>query len=149
MTREGNFTQLSLTRVDLDSQRLVRTDDCENCGIGQLNTKVEGLVLKIIEEDKISHARKKLTAEANTQTEKSPSEDNTWHYVAVSVTLVSALMSYNASNSYNDLSAKNSTLATQYANSSSSSEKAAYKSEYDSNASQINRTKAVCRLGIY
>ena len=25
MTREGNFTQLSLTRVDLDSQRLVRT----------------------------------------------------------------------------------------------------------------------------
>ena len=106
------------------------------------------MVLKIIEEDKISNARKKLTAEADTQTEKSPSEDNTWHYVAVSVTLVSALMSYNASNSYNDLSAKNSTLATQYAN-SSSSEKAAYKSEYDSNRSQINRTKAVCRLGIY
>ena len=106
------------------------------------------MVLKIIEEDKISHARKKLTAEADTQTEKSTSVDNTWHYVAVSVTLVSALMSYNASNSYNDLSAKNSTLATQNAN-SSSSEKAAYKSEYDSNASQINRTKAVCRLGIY
>ncbi|MCH2269981.1 MAG: hypothetical protein MK510_05455 [SAR324 cluster bacterium] len=127
---------------------MFRTDDCENSGIGQLNTKVEGLVLKIIEEDKISHARKKITAEVDTQTEKSPSEDNTWHYVAVSVTLVSALMSYNASNSYNDLSAKNSTLATQYAN-SSSSEKAAYKSEYDSNASQINRTKAVCRLGIY
>ena len=142
MTREGNFTQLSLTRVDLDSQRLVRTDDCENCGIGQLNTKVEGLVLKIIEEDKISNARKKLTAEADTQTEKSPSVDNTWHYVAVSVTLVSALMSYNASNSYNDLSAKNSTLATQYANSSSSSEKAAYKSEYDSNASQMKSYKS-------
>ena len=46
-------------------------------------------------------------------------------------------MSYNAANSYNDLSAKNKTLATQYANSSSSSEKASYKSEYDSNASQI------------
>jgi len=51
MTREGNFTQLSLTRVNLDSHRLVRTDDCENCGIKQLNTKVVGLVLKIIEED--------------------------------------------------------------------------------------------------
>ena len=137
MTREGNFTQLSLTRVDLDSRRLVRTDDCENCGIGQLNTKVAGLVLKIIEEDRISTAQNKLTAEAVTQSEKSLSEDNTWHYVAVSVTLVSALMSYNAANSFNDLSAKNSTLATQYANSSSDSEKAAYKSEYDSNASQM------------
>ena len=100
------------------------------------------MVLKIIEEDKISNARKKLTAEADTQTEKSTSVDNTWHYVAVSVTLVSALMSYNASNSYNDLSAKNSTLATQYANSSSSSEKAAYKSEYDSNASQMKTYKS-------
>jgi len=137
MTREGNFTQLSLTRVDLDSRRLVRTDDCENCGIGQLNTKVAGLVLKIIEEDKISTAQNKITTEADTQTEKSPTADNTWHYVAVSVTLVSALMSYNAANSFNDLSAKNSTLATQYANSSSDSEKAAYKSEYDSNASQM------------
>jgi hypothetical protein len=137
MTREGNFTQLSLTRVDLDSRRLVRTDDCENCGIGQLNTKVAGLVLKIIEEDKITTAQNKITTEADTQSEKSLSEDNTWHYVAVSVTLVSALMSYNAANSFNDLSAKNSTLATQYANSSSDSEKAAYKSEYDSNASQM------------
>ena len=35
MTREGNFTQLSLTRVDLDSQRLVRTSSC-----GNKNTKV-------------------------------------------------------------------------------------------------------------
>ncbi len=142
MTREGNFTQLSLTRVNLDSHRLVRTDDCENCGIKQLNTKVVGLVLKIIEEDKFSNAQKKLTAEADTQSEKSPTTDNTWHYVAVSVTLVSALLSYNAANSYNDLSAKNTTLATQYANSSSSSEKAAYKSEYDSNASQMKSYKS-------
>ena len=51
---------------------------------------------------------------------------------------VSALMSYNAAQSYNDLSAKNKTLSTQYANSSSSSEKASYKSEYDSNASQMD-----------
>ena len=70
--------------------------------------------------------------------EKSPSSDKTWHYVAISVTLVSALMSYNEANSANDLSEKNKTLATQYANSSSSSEKASYKSEYDSNASQMN-----------
>ena len=45
-------------------------------------------------------------------------------------------MSYNAANSYDDLSAKNKSLATQYAN-SSSSEKASYKSENDSNASQM------------
>ncbi len=46
-------------------------------------------------------------------------------------------MSYNAANSYDDLSAKNKSLATQYANSSSSSEKASYKSENESNASQM------------
>ena len=51
MTREGSFTQLSLTRVDLDSQRLVRTAICEDCGIGALNAKVEGMVRKILEED--------------------------------------------------------------------------------------------------
>ena len=36
MTREGNFTQLSLTRVNIDSQRLVRTAYCEDCNIKQL-----------------------------------------------------------------------------------------------------------------
>lgn len=49
MTREGNFTQLSLTRVDLDSQRLVRTAICEDCNIKQLNNYVDGLVQKIFE----------------------------------------------------------------------------------------------------
>jgi len=142
MTREGNFTQLSLTRVDLDSQRLVRTSSCVECNIEQLNTNVDELVLKIFDEDQISTAATKIKQEPlpepAVEPEKSPSSDKTWHYVAISVTLVSALMSYNAANSYNDLSDKNKTLATQYANSSSSSEKASYKSEYDSNASQMN-----------
>jgi len=145
MTREGNFTQLSLTRVDLDSQRLVRTSSCVECNIEQLNNNVNELVLKIFEEDQISTAGTKIKQEPTpepepeptTEPEISPSSDNTWHYVAISVTLVSALMSYNAANSYNDLSEKNKNLATQYANSSSSSEKASYKSEYDSNASQM------------
>ena len=154
MTREGNFTQLSLTRVDLDSQRLVRTSSCVECNIEQLNNNVNALVLKIFDEDQISTAGTKIKqeplpepepaeepvpeSEPAVEPEKSPSSDKTWHYVAISVTLVSALMSYNEANSYNDLSEKNKTLATQYANSSSSSEKASYKSEYDSNASQMN-----------
>ena len=154
MTREGNFTQLSLTRVDLDSQRLVRTSSCVECNIEQLNNNVNELVLKIFEEDQISTAGTKIKQEPLpepepaeepvpepepvVEPEKSPSSDKTWHYVAISVTLVSALMSYNAAQSYNDLSAKNKSLSTQYANSSSSSEKASYKSEYDSNASQMD-----------
>jgi len=85
-----------------------------------------------------AHAQEKeMSAETEAQSGKSSSPEYTWHYAAVSVTLVSALMSYNATKSYNDLSAKNSTLATQYANSSSSSEQASYKSEYDSNASKM------------
>ena len=154
MTREGNFTQLSLTRVDLDSQRLVRTSSCVECNIEQLNNNVNELVLKIFEEDQISTAGTKIKQEPlpepepepTTEPEISPSSDNTWHYVAISVTLVSALMSYNAANSYNDLSEKNKTLATQYKNSSSSSEKASYKSEYDSNASQINSHESNFRM---
>ena len=51
LTREESFTQLSLTRVDLDSQRLVRTILCKDCDIGTLNTKVDELVLKIFKED--------------------------------------------------------------------------------------------------
>ena len=154
MTREGNFTQLSLTRVDLDSQRIVRTSSCVECNIEQLNNNVNELVLKIFDEDQISTAGTKIKQEPLpepepaeepvpepepvVEPEKSPSSDKTWHYVAISVTLVSALMSYNAAQSYNDLSAKNKSLSTQYANSSSSSEKASYKSEYDSNASQMD-----------
>ena len=76
------------------------------------------------------------------QAEESPSSDKTWHYVAVSVTIVSALMSYNAANSYNELSEKNSTLATQYANSNSSSEKTSFESEYDSNATKMKYNKS-------
>ncbi len=63
MTREGNFTQLSLTRVDLDSQRLVRTANCEDCNIKQLNNSVDELVLKIFDEDQISTAGTKIKQE--------------------------------------------------------------------------------------
>ena len=158
MTREGNFTQLSLTRVDLDSQRLVRTSSCVECNIEQLNNNVNELVVKIFDEDQISTAGTKIKqeplpepepveepvpeSEPAVEPEKSPSSDKTWHYVAISVTLVSALMSYNAANSYNDLSEKNKTLATQYANSSSSSEQASYKSEYDYNSSKMKSYKS-------
>ena len=148
MTREGNFTQLSLTRVDIDSQRLVRTASCEDCTIKELNNYVDELVLKIFDEDQISIAGTKIKeeptpeSEPKVEPEERLSSDKTWHYVAISVTLVSAFMSYNVANSYNDLSDKNKNLATQYANSSSSSEQASYKSEYDSNASEMKSYKS-------
>ena len=148
MTREGNFTQLSLTRVDIDSQRLVRTASCEDCTIKDLNNYVDELVQKIFDEDQITIAGTKIKeeptpeAEPKVETEESLSSDKTWHYVAISVTLFSAFMSYNVANSYNDLSDKNKNLATQYANSSSSSEQASYKSQYDSNASEMESYKS-------
>ena len=156
MTREGNFTQLSLTRVDIDSQRLVRTASCEDCTIKELNNYVDELVEKIFDADQISIAGTKIKEEPTPEAkpipepepkqavepEESLSSDKTWHYVAISVTLFSAFMSYNVANSYNDLSDKNKNLATQYANSSSSSEQASYKSEYDSNASEMKSYKS-------
>ena len=36
--------------------------------------------------------------ELEVQAGESPTSDKTWHYVAISVTFVSALMSYNAAN---------------------------------------------------
>ena len=72
MTREGNFTQLSLTRVDLDSQRLVRTSSCVECNIEQLNTKVEELVMKLIAEDQIAIAETKITPEPKPDPEPTP-----------------------------------------------------------------------------
>ena len=154
MTREGSFTQHSLTRIDLDSQRLVRTAFCQDCSIGELNIMVDELWMKLIAEDQISTVETKTILkpkpvpeqetepELEVQAEESPTSDKTWHYVAISVTVVSALMSYNASNTYNELSEKNITLATQYANSNSSTEKTSYKSEYDSNASKMKSNKS-------
>ena len=102
----------------------------------------EAVIVGIAATNQISIAGTKIKeeptpeAEPKVEPEESLSSDKTWHYVAISVTLFSALMSYNVANSYNDLSDKNKNLATQYANSSSSSEQASYKSEYDSNASE-------------
>ena len=158
MTREGTFTQPSLAQVDLDSQRLSHTAFCKDCNIGGLNTKGEELGMRLIAENQISTAETKTTMkpkpapkpvpepetepELEVQAEESPTSDKTWHYVAISVTVVSALMSYNAANTYNELSEKNITLATQYANSNSSTEKTSYKSEYDSNASKMKSNKS-------
>lgn len=64
MTREGKLTQLSLTRVDLDSQRLVRTAFCEDCNIKQLNNNVIELVVKIFDEDQISTVAKSGSSDA-------------------------------------------------------------------------------------
>jgi len=44
MTREGTYTQLTLTRVNLDNQRTVRTALCQDCNLGELNSKIAGLV---------------------------------------------------------------------------------------------------------
>ena len=119
---------------------------------------VEELGMKLIAEDQISTVETKFILKPKTtpkpvlepetelelevKAEESPTSDKTWHYVAISATVVSALMSYNAANTYNELSEKNITLATQYANSNSSTEKKSYKSEYDSNASKMKSNKS-------
>ena len=134
MIREGTFTQLPLTRVDLDSQCLVRTAFYKECSIGELNTMVEGLAIKLITEEKnfnvgtkfiekpklkeipvpIQEPSQKSTPQIEPKSvpelvvssEGDSSPDKTMQYVAAPVTVVSALMSYNAAKSYNDISGK-------------------------------------------
>ena len=154
MTREGTFNQLSLTRVDLDSQRLVRTAICEDCGIGDLNSKVDGLVQEIFEEDRDSFKENLVTfKEEEPETEitsepepvvesvvsnNKPETSKVWHYTAAGITVISALLSYQAASSYNSLSDKNKQLADSYASTGSS----ATKSEYESNQSTMKGYKS-------
>ena len=154
MTREGTFNQLSLTRVDLDSQRLVRTAICEDCGIGDLNSKVDGLVQEIFEEDRDSFEESlansneeeletEITSEPEPVAESVVSSNKTetskvWHYTAGGITVISALLSYQAASSYNSLSDKNKQLADSYA----STESSATKSEYESNQSTMKGYKS-------
>lgn len=154
MTREGTFNQLSLTRVDLDSQRLVRTAICEDCGIGDLNSKVDGLVQEIYEEDRDSFEENLVTSnEEEPETEitsepepvvesvvsnNKPETSKVWHYTAGGITVISALLSYQAASSYNSLSDKNKQLADSYASTGSS----ATKSEYESNQSTMKGYKS-------
>ena len=154
MTREGTFNQLSLTRVDLDSQRLVRTAICEDCGIGDLNSKVDGLVQEIFEEDRDSFEENlvtsneeepetEITSEPETVVESvvsnnKPKTSKVWHYTAGGITVISALLSYQAASSYNSLSDKNKQLADSYASTGSS----ATKSEYESNQSTMKGYKS-------
>ena len=154
MTREGTFNQLSLTRVDLDSQRLVRTAICEDCGIGDLNSKVDGLVQEIYQEDRDSFEESLVTSneeepeteiisepEPKTESVVSSNKAETskvWHYTAGGITVISALLSYQAASSYNSLSDKNKQLADSYASTGSS----ATKSEYESNQSTMKGYKS-------
>ena len=154
MTREGTFNQLSLTRVDLDSQRLVRTAICEDCGIGDLNSKVDGLVQDIYEEDRDSFEESlvtsneeepetKIISESEPITESvvsnnKPETSKVWHYTAGGITVISALLSYQAASSYNSLSDKNKQLADSYA----STESSETKSKYESNQSTMKGYKS-------
>ena len=47
IVKAGSFQQMKITRVDLDGNRDVRTETCDNCSISQVNGKVDGLVNKL------------------------------------------------------------------------------------------------------
>ena len=66
----GNFQQMKITRIDIDSKRDVRTATCEDCNISKTNSKVDDLVksvsvFPIIQEKSltIDEMRQKLNAE--------------------------------------------------------------------------------------
>ncbi|MGA0225966.1 MAG: hypothetical protein ACO3N0_16455 [bacterium] len=132
----------------------MRTAICEDCGIGDLNSKVDGLVQEIFEEDRDSFEENLVTSnEEEPETEitsepepiaesvvssKKAETSKVWHYTAGGITVISALLSYQAASSYNSLSDKNKQLADSYASTGSS----ATKSEYESNQSTMKGYKS-------
>ena len=158
LTREGSFTQLSLTRVDLDSQRLVRTVLCKDCDIGTLNTKVDELVLKIFKEDTntdgLSFFNEKESESSFQQPpiltepveQLSPSGFGMgWKLGAMALTLGSGLSSLNQAKTYNDLASKNKSLREQYSSANTVEERNILESEYLKNQKQMNATKSTIR----
>jgi len=53
IVKAGSFQQMKITRVDLDGNRDVRTETCDNCSISQVNGKVNGLVNKLTDKEEI------------------------------------------------------------------------------------------------
>jgi len=53
IVKAGSFQQMKITRVDLDGNRDVRTETCDNCSISQVNGKVDGLVKKLTVSEEI------------------------------------------------------------------------------------------------
>jgi len=51
--KSGNFQQLKITRIDIDSNRDVRTATCEDCNISKTNSKVDDLVQSVSTEFEI------------------------------------------------------------------------------------------------
>ena len=158
LTREGSFTQLSLTRVDLDSQRLVRTVLCKDCDIGTLNTKVDELVLKIFKEDtntdglslfnekdsESSFQQPPILTEPVEQLSSSGFGMG-WKLGAMALTLGSGLSSLNQAKTYNDLASKNKSLREQYSSANTVEERNILESEYLKNQKQMNATKSTIR----
>ncbi len=50
ISRSNDFTQLSLTGINRDSARVVRTATCEGCSLAQLNEKISEVVLRMLEQ---------------------------------------------------------------------------------------------------
>ena len=158
LTREESFTQLSLTRVDLDSQRLVRTILCKDCDIGTLNTKVDELVLKIFKEDtntdglslfnekdsESSFQQPPILTEPVEQLSSSGFGMG-WKLGAMALTLGSGLSSLNQAKTYNDLASKNKSLREQYSSANTVEERNILESEYLKNQKQMNATKSTIR----
>ena len=158
LTREESFTQLSLTRVDLDSQRLVRTILCKDCDIGTLNTKVDELVLKIFKEDTntdgLSIFNEKESESSFQQppilTEPVEQLDSSgfgmgWKLGAMAFTLGAGLSSLNQAKAYNDLASKNKSLREQYSTANTVEERNTLESEYSNNQKQMNAAKSTIR----
>ena len=158
LTREESFTQLSLTRVDLDSQRLVRTILCKDCDIGTLNTKVDELVLKIFKEDtntdglSIFNEKESESSFQQPPILTEPVEQLSssgfgmgWKLGAMALTLGSGLSSLNQAKTYNDLASKNKSLREQYSSANTVEERNILESEYLKNQKQMNATKSTIR----
>ena len=79
IVKAGSFQQMKITRVDLDGNRDVRTETCDNCSISQVNGKVDGLVKKLtVSEEIISTpiVEKDNKESQNTKPSKNITEDN-------------------------------------------------------------------------
>lgn len=129
--REDDDTQLTLTLIDLD-KKTIKSDYCIECDTPTLNKRVLGLIAKLVGTP-MPPPDEELAEEADSNL--------IWHVTAITLTLAASWESYNESQRYNELAARNIDLDEEHQTNPSVTERAKIKEEYERNQEEMSQHK--------
>jgi hypothetical protein len=126
--RDGNLTQLSIA-VSRIEDTLSETAKCDDCSSSELLDHIENLIINIVKAD----------LEGSPPLEKI--NKTVWQITAISIAVIGAYASYSEAQRYNELNEENNTLNEDYLSSTSATDRAVYKEQFDDNETQMETHK--------